>query len=281
MADDAAKLPLSNVAQRLITAAVVGPLVVIAVLVGGLVFALVVTGFAIIGALEFYVLAHDRSSQGSALVGVPTLILVVLAFYLGFPALSLVILALCAVVTFALETLRHRTDIRRSLFQVGMTLAGVLYLGFPSGFLVGLRGLPNGGLWILLILCVTWGTDSLAYVGGRLWGKTKLAPKLSPKKTVEGAVVGVIGRIVPSLILLAATDTFSAGTLVFVLLGPLVAIAGDLFESGLKRFFDVKDSHIAGLDLLPGHGGILDRTDALLLVAVFAYFAFMLLGLRQ
>jgi phosphatidate cytidylyltransferase len=281
MANEAAKHPLSNVAQRVITAAVVGPLVVIAVLIGGLAFTLVVTVFALVGLLEFYMLARDRPSQGSALVGVPTMLLVVLAFHFGQPAFSLIILALCAVVTFCLEMIRNRADVRRNFLQVGMTLAGVLYLGFPSGFLVGLRGLPNGGLWILVILCVTWGTDTFAYVGGRLWGKTKLAPKLSPKKTVEGAIVGVIGGIVPALILLAYTDTISAGTLVFVVLGPLVAIFGDLFESALKRFFNVKDSHIDGLDLLPGHGGILDRTDALLLVATFAYFAFMLLGLRQ
>jgi phosphatidate cytidylyltransferase len=135
-------------------------------------------------------------------------------------------------------------------------------------------------VWLLLVFCVTWGTDSFAYIGGRLWGKTPLAPKLSPRKTLEGAVVGVIGGIVPSLILLATANLLSAGTIFFVLVAPLVAIAGDLFESGLKRFFEVKDSHIAGFDILPGHGGILDRTDALLLVSMFAYAVFMLSGLR-
>src|SRR5262249_23942611 len=157
MADDAAKYPLSNVAQRVITAAVVGPLIVIAVLLGGLAFALVVMGFGIVGILEFYMLAHDRLAQGSSLIGVPALILIVLAFYVGQPALALLVLALAAVITFGLETLRHRADLRRSLFQVGMTVAGLLYLAFPSGFLVSLRTPPNGGLWILLILCVTWG----------------------------------------------------------------------------------------------------------------------------
>jgi phosphatidate cytidylyltransferase len=240
-----------------------------------------VTGFAIVGILEFYMLAHERTSQGSAVVGVPTLILIVLAFYFGQPSLSLVALAFGAVITFFLETIRHPSDLRRGLVQTGMTVSGILYLAFPSGFLVSLRGLPNGGLWILLILCITWGTDTFAYIGGRLWGKTKLAPKLSPKKTVEGAIAGAIGGIAAALILLAYTETISASTLVFVLLGPLVAIAGDLLESALKRYFNVKDSHIDGLDILPGHGGILDRTDALLLVAIFAYFTFMLLGLRQ
>ena len=281
MADDAANLPLSNVAQRVITAAVVGPLVVIAVLAGGLAFTLVVLGFAIIGILEFYHLAHDRPSQGSALVGVPTMTLVVLAFHFGQPALALLALALGAVVTFILEMVRHSTDVRRSLIQAGMTVLGVLYLGFPSGFLVSLRGEPNGVLWILVILCVTWGTDTFAYIGGRLWGKTKLAPKLSPKKTVEGAIVGAIGGIAGALLLLSYTHTISAASLIFVLLAPLVAIAGDLMESALKRFFGVKNSHIERLDILPGHGGILDRTDALLLVAVFAYVVLMLLVVRQ
>ncbi len=267
--------------QRIITAAVVGPIVVLAVLLGGPAFTVVVTVFALAGALEFYALAHNRPSQGSTLIGVPMVVAVILAFHFGEPLLALAALALGAVTTFALETLRHRADLRRSLFQVGMTLAGVLYLGFPAAFLVGLRGMTDGGVWILLLLCVTWGTDSFSYVGGRLWGKTKLAPRLSPKKTREGAVVGVVGGMVISLILLAATDKFSTGTVIVVFVGPFVAIIGDLAESALKRFFQVKDSHIAGLDLLPGHGGILDRTDSLLLVATFAYIVFTFVGLAK
>ncbi len=277
---DVAKIPLSNIAQRILTAVIVMPLVILAVLLGGLPFTVMVTVFAVIGVTEFYILAHNRPSQGSALVGIPTLIGVVFGFYFGEPLVWITALALGALTTFLLETLRHSGDIRRSIFQVGMTLAGVAYLGFPSGFLVSFRVLPDGALWILVILCVTWGTDTFAYVGGRLWGKTKLAPRLSPKKTLEGAVVGVFGGFVPSLILLALTDHLMPAAWVLIIFGPFVAILGDLGESALKRFFHVKDSHIAGLNILPGHGGILDRTDALLLVATFAYLVFILLGFR-
>lgn len=277
---DAAKVPLSNIAQRVITAAVVAPIVVAAVLVGGVVFTVMVAVFAIVGVTEFYILARNRPSQGSALVGIPTLIGVILGFHLGDPRVWLGALALGAAATFALEFVRHSAELRRSLFQVGMTLAGVFYLGFPSGFLIGLRALTDGVLWILLLLCVTWGTDTFAYIGGRLWGKTKLAPRLSPKKTREGAVVGVLGGIIPSLILLAVTDHLVPATLVLIIVGPFVAILGDLLESALKRFFQVKDLHIAGLDILPGHGGILDRIDSLLLVTTFAYLDFLLLGLH-
>ena len=81
-------------------------------------------------------------------------------------------LALGAVATFLLETLRHSSDMRRSLFQVGMTLAGVLYVGFPSGLLVACARCPTA-IWILLILCVTWGTDSFAYIGGQAVGQNQ------------------------------------------------------------------------------------------------------------
>ncbi|MCC6801617.1 MAG: phosphatidate cytidylyltransferase [Anaerolineae bacterium] len=277
---DVAKYPLSNIAQRVITAVVVAPIIIATVLLGGLPFMIVVTFFSVVGLTEFFILARNRPSQGRALVGIPTLIVLALAFYLNDARLGIGALALCMVVTFVLEIIRHRTEFRRSVFQVGMTLAGVLYLGLPTGCLIALRALPDGALWILLILCITWGTDTFAYIGGRLWGKTKLAPRLSPKKTREGAVVGVLGGIIPSLILLAVTQHLAAGTLVLVFAGPFVAILGDLLESGLKRFFQVKDSHIAGLDILPGHGGILDRVDSLLLVTAFAYLCFLLLGIE-
>ncbi len=277
---DVAEVPLSNLAQRLITAAVVGPIVVVAGLWGGLPFALLVTVVAVVGVIEFYVLARNRPAQGSTVTGVPILLGVILAFFFHEPLIALVALVAGAVATFALETLRHHQDVKRSLAQVGMTLLGVLYVGFPSAFLIGIRMEPDGKLWLLLILCVTWGTDSFAYVGGRLWGKTKLAPAISPKKTLEGAVVGIIGGIIPSLLLLHFADRLSMLSALLVLICPLVAILGDLVESSLKRFFQVKDSHVEGLDILPGHGGVLDRIDGLLLVIAAVWLFFLLTGLR-
>jgi phosphatidate cytidylyltransferase len=277
---DAAKSPPSNIVQRVTTGLIVAPIVLATVYFGGAAFTVLAMAMAILGIAEFYILAQNRASQGSTLVGIPTLVAFVLAFQTGDVLLLAAVLVVSAVVTFALEMVRHSTEVRRSLFQVGMTLFGVLYLGIPTAALISLRALPNGLVWLLLIFCVTWGTDSFAYIGGRLWGRTPLAPRLSPKKTVEGAAVGVAGGVIPALILLGATGLLSAGTVFFTLVGPFVAIAGDLFESGLKRFFQVKDSHIAGFDILPGHGGILDRTDALLLVSAFAYAVFMLAGLR-
>lgn len=277
---DVAEAPLSNLAQRMITAAVVGPIVVLTAIWGGLPFALLVTVVAVVGVIEFYVFARNRPSQGSTVTGVPTLLGVILAFYFREPLIGVISLLLGAVVTFGLETLRHHQDVKRSLLQVGMTLLGVIYVGFPSACLIGIRMLPDGKLWLLLILCVTWGTDSFAYVGGRLWGKTKLAPSISPKKTREGAIVGVIGGVIPSLLLLHFADRLSPLSALLVLICPFVAILGDLVESGLKRFFHVKDSHVEGLDILPGHGGVLDRIDGMLLVIATVYIFFWITGLR-
>src|SRR5690606_30642959 len=127
---NAARAPLSNLAQRLITATLVDPLVVLAVLAGGVAFTLTVTAVAVLGVIEFYSLASSRPSQGSTLTGVPMLLGVLIAFHLNLGLLAwLVVLAAGALTTFALETLRHHKDVRRSIFQVGMTLLGIVYVG--------------------------------------------------------------------------------------------------------------------------------------------------------
>jgi len=110
------------------------------------------------------------------------------------------------------------------------------------------------------------------------WGKHKLAPRLSPKKTVEGAVAGVIGGFVSTLILLIIGNQVSSITLVMIALAPLVAVVGDLLESAIKRYFKVKDSHIPGLNVIPGHGGVLDRVDSWMMVAAFCYLYLLLTG---
>lgn len=261
----------SNLTQRIVTAMVVLPFVLIAAIIGGLPFTILAGSLGCIGVAEFYLLAQNREVQGSTLIGVPTSAVVMLAFHLQQDILLIAALLVGAVLTFSLETIRHPNDLRRSLMQVVMTLAGVLYVSLATGFLIRLRAEPDGIVWLLLVFALTWGTDSFAYLGGRLWGKTKLAPQISPKKTLEGALVGIIGGIVSGLLILVVSNKLTPALFVLLAIGPFVAILGDLVESGLKRAFSVKDSHIVGLNILPGHGGVLDRVDALILVATFTY----------
>ncbi len=265
------KSTASNFNQRVMTALITLPIVLAAVFIGGWLLTILLGAVMILGLLEFYILARGTVIQGSALVGVPTAVVVLLAFHLEQPSLWIAALVAGLVVTFILETIRHPRQIRRSLLQASMTMAGVLYVGFPCAFIVAIRDLPDGLIWLMTVLMSTWGTDTLAYFGGRQFGKTKLAPVLSPKKTVEGAVIGMIGGMICALIVLAIGGKLSFLALAMVIIAAPVAVGGDLFESALKRFFHIKDSHINGLDILPGHGGVLDRIDALVVVTTVCY----------
>jgi phosphatidate cytidylyltransferase len=268
---------LSNLTVRVITALVLLPVVLVFVFLGWWTFALLALVFAVLALLEFYALGRDRATQGSVLVGLPITLSIFIAFLSRQYVLLLPLFVLAAVAAFLLETIR-RTPEPRKLYRVASTLAGIVYIGIPSAFLVAIRSLPDGVAWLLLALIVTWGTDTLAYVGGRLWGRTPLAPRISPKKTREGAAVGVLGGFLLGLIWLALAGKLTVATLILVVIAPPVAVLGDLFESRIKRFFHAGDSHLAGLNLIPGHGGVLDRIDSLIWVATLCYLYLRLSG---
>jgi phosphatidate cytidylyltransferase len=273
------KAGISNLTQRLITAAVFLPVVLGLTLVGGWGFTLLAIALGLIGVLEFYLMAHDHPTQGSAWIGVPAALLVMLAFHMQEARLWIAALFICAAAAFVLEWARHPADFARTLAQTAMTVAGVVYVAFPAGFLIGLRSAPDGLLWIILILCLTWGTDTFAYIGGHLWGRHALAPAISPKKTVEGALIGWVGGSVVGLLILALGQKLALGLALMVIIAPWAAVIGDLIESSMKRLFHVKDSHVPGLDIFPGHGGVLDRVDGLILVAVLIYLALIVIDL--
>ncbi|MFO7323739.1 MAG: phosphatidate cytidylyltransferase [Chloroflexota bacterium] len=265
------RFEISNLTQRLLTGMVALPLVLVATYAGGWWFTALALLLASIGVMEFCMLGRARGVEGSALVGVPVAVAIVIAAHTHQPLMAVIALLLGGPAVFALQMLRDRHEPRVNLIKMLTTLAAVLYVGVPAALLVAIRDLPDGLIWLLTIFCLTWGTDTFAFIGGRLWGKRKLAPHISPKKTVEGAIVGVIGGIVPATLVLVAADKFTTSAMIPLALGPLLAILGDLVESGLKRLFQVKDSHLTGFDILPGHGGVLDRVDGLILVTVFAY----------
>jgi phosphatidate cytidylyltransferase len=168
-------------------------------------------------------------------------------------------------------------DIEKAPSSMTATLYSVLYLGFTLSFCVSLRAMENGLLWIVLGLSVVWLGDTGAYMGGRAFGKHKLHPRISPGKTWEGSVAGILTSIAAGF---AAREVFRRtglwagplpGTLdvvvVSVWAGALGQI-GDLAESLLKRAVSVKDSGT----MFPGHGGMLDRIDALLFALPGVYF---------
>jgi phosphatidate cytidylyltransferase len=262
----------SNLTVRLITALILGPLVLFLVWVGGWGFVALVVVLALLSLLEFYQLGHGRDIPGNVIVGLPALVALLLLFGLNQFVWLPVVFLIAGAAAYLLETLRGTTPVSRQWGIAAVTLGGLAYAGFPSAFLAAIRVMPDALTWLLFIICVTWGTDTLAYFGGRFWGNRPLAPRISPKKTVEGAIVGLVFGFLAGVVVLALGGKLSAGTVILALLAPPLAVIGDLFESLLKRFFHVKDSHLARLNVIPGHGGVLDRTDSLIWVVTLCYF---------
>lgn len=154
--------------------------------------------------------------------------------------------------------------------RLGWLCMGLFYVPLLLGHLVLLRSLASGQAWIFMTLLVVMGCDTFAYFVGSNFGKHKLYPAVSPNKSIEGAVGGLVGSV---LAVLLAGSTFlpQIGVVDGVLIGLLLGVIGqlgDLFESLLKRACGVKDSG----NMIPGHGGILDRLDSLLFAFPLVYY---------
>jgi phosphatidate cytidylyltransferase len=185
--------------------------------------------------------------------------------------ISLVVLAS---MTFHLVAYERGRDKAATDFAV--TLSAIFYLGWLGSYLISIRDLPEGFWWLLLVLPCVWLADSGAYFIGRAFGRHKLSPRLSPKKTWEGylggVLVGTLGAVgLVSLWRIWAGPDFSISPLQGALLGFLlstITTLGDLGESMIKRQSGLKDSS----NLLPGHGGVFDRIDSWLWAAVIGYY---------
>ena len=153
---------------------------------------------------------------------------------------------------------------------------GIIILSSACLFVIELKELSNGPLWILLFMVCVWAADVGAYFVGKRFGKTKLAPKVSPGKTVEGLLGGVALAMLLCVPVIFYYFSSEQALLLLLTVGitVLVSVLGDLFESKMKRFAELKDSS----QILPGHGGVLDRIDSLLSGAPFFMLGLLCLG---
>lgn len=164
-------------------------------------------------------------------------------------------------------------ELKHTLGLCGSTLLGAAYVGGLMAYIIALKAegpREHGRDLVLLLAATMWAGDSLALAGGMLFGKHKLAPRISPKKTWEGAVAGWLGSVLAALIAMISWMQWLSlhHALILATVLAIVGQAGDLFESALKRGADVKDSS----SLLPGHGGMLDRIDSLLFAAPVLFY---------
>ena len=160
--------------------------------------------------------------------------------------------------------------------QVMAAFFGVVYVAVMLSFIYLTRSLPDGKFLVWLIFLCSWGCDTCAYCAGMLIGKHKMAPVLSPKKSIEGAVGGVAGAALLGVIYAAATQGKMAEYALICAVGALISMVGDLAASAIKRNQNIKDYG----KLIPGHGGILDRFDSVIITApVIYYLAKLILGI--
>jgi phosphatidate cytidylyltransferase len=250
---------------RLITAAIGIPLLVAAIWVGEELLAAVVAVAVFIAVIE--VAAARRSARsvyglGSSLLAslLPAAALAGYDWLLG--AIVLAILAPSTAFTLS-------PDPRRAVDAWLWSITTALYVGVLASHFVLLREAPDGRDWLLFTVLTVWITDTGAYFVGRTLGRHRLAPAISPGKTIEGALGSAIAGFA-AVFALDAIFGLGLDTQHRVILGlllPAVTLFGDLAESALKRSLDIKDSGA----LVPGHGGVLDRLDSLLFAAPVVY----------
>ena len=268
-------------ASRLASAFVGIPIVVAAVWAGAPWLPLLAALLASLGAVEFYRMAELRGARPAVILGVAwALAFVVSGHSYEFVAYQTTLVALGGS---ALALLWHM--VRRlvpspasgdeagtlgdSLADWGNTAAGALYTGWTLSLFLRLRAGEDGLEWVLLAVLATFATDTGAFLTGRAIGRRRIAPRISPGKTWEGAIGGWVAGVA-AVVGLAALLDLPASPAEAVVLGALVGVAaqaGDLMESMLKRAAGVKDSGT----LIPGHGGVLDRLDSVVFVIVVVY----------
>jgi phosphatidate cytidylyltransferase len=240
---------------------------IVVVIIGGVAFALVMAVIAVLGLYELYSLtAAQRPLRWAGYAGTILVVMLAWGYDPGERGILLGLGVSLGLVAIAGLILPRRDDITA---RVAVTLLGVVYLGVPLAILVLTRELPDGAAAVVNVLVGVWVFDTASFAGGRLWGKTPIAPRTSPKKTVEGAVVGLAAGTLAVWIAGLYMDWITGWeSLILGLAICPAAYLGDLFESMLKRDAGAKDSG----RLLLAHGGVLDRFDALLFGAVAGYF---------
>lgn len=231
------------------------------------------------GLFEFYSLTKKLELKADAAVGYIGAVILFLTFLVDAPAkapdLLLLALALFIIGVLISQAFRFQVDFSKMLTGIGVTILGVLYVAFLGGFLVstriGFEGHPYLSTHLLgYFFLVLMGSDTGAYFTGRALGKHKLAPKISPGKTWEGLIGGIVAAAAFAAL---ATYWFFPElpyqySIPIGIVMAVVGVLGDLAESAMKRGANAKDA----ASVLPGHGGFLDRLDSLLLNAPILYY---------
>lgn len=269
---------MTTLAKRTATLIILVPAFAYFIAIGGWAYSIFITLILCVAGWEYWRLFRIGGHRPSLVVLIPGIAtLAICRHFLGFThsdlILSVVVMAALAVSVFGYEGGREH-----AATDFAITAAGVLYLGWLGGYFISLRSVENGQWWVLVALPAVWVADLGAFFAGRWFGRHRFAPRVSPKKTWEGYFGGIVtGALLTAFFawlwhLRAPGVQPLHGLVMGAVLGATTPL-GDLAESMLKRQFGVKDSS----NLLPGHGGVLDRIDSWLWAMTIGYYIIIFL----
>lgn len=263
--------------QRLISGIILVIIAVAALYCGGMVTLGVTAAISFIGVWELLrVIKMEKQVLGiTAYIGCAAYYGLLLASKLGnfdysgyvMPILAAELILMFAVYVFTFPKYR--------INEVAISYLSVIYVAVMLSYIYLIRELPSGGWLVVLVFLSAWGNDTLAYCTGMLIGKHKMSPVLSPKKTIEGGIGGVVGAGILGFVYgliaqkyLSVSDYLDIWFAIICAVGGFISIIGDLGASAIKRNYEVKDYSA----LIPGHGGILDRFDSIIITAPIIYY---------
>ncbi len=268
-----------SVGLRTITSVVAIPIVLVIVWLGGWWAFAAVTLLAVLGINELHTMMLHEGYHPLILISLAMSVLFLVAAMIPQQRLALLEFGLGSALLITFPLLFFRKKLEGAMVDWSLTLAIPIYLGWPLSLFPLLRGfqlgISPGFWWVVTLLIGVWGFDTGAFFAGHFFGRHKLAPRISPSKTWEGVIGGLVLSIAAALIF--SIKPLGVPWYLAVLLGALIALAatlGDLAESLIKRQTHVKDSG----QFMPGHGGILDRVDSLIFAVIVVYFFAQFVG---
>ena len=266
--------------KRVISGLIGFPIVALVLIFGNQI--IIDVAFAVIAAMSFHEYSHafKVSNKANPLTWLGYLACVTIAFIHAFPKEYLILIIgatapIAILLSFAQILI---TKMKTTIMDAAVTLFGICYIVIFLMFMPIIRSNENGVFLIWYAIFASWGTDIFAYVFGKLIGKHKFS-KFSPNKTIEGCIGGTIGAVALILIYTIVLNNVCGMNINYLLIGAIGLILsilsqmGDFAASSIKRFTGIKDYS----NLIPGHGGMLDRIDSIIFIAPFAYFLLVLI----
>lgn len=262
-----------------ITSGLLGfPLVVLILLIGNKVIVDIALSIIALIAMNEYFNAISKVAKPVKWLGYLSCFSIAIIHIVPEESLNMVVTLAVPTILIILFAQVIATEMRTSFKDIAYTFIGIFYVVFFIMFVAFIDGMPNGKILIWYAIFAAWGTDIFAYVIGKHFGKHKFS-KVSPKKSIEGCIGGTIGALIMMLIYTYVANTFWGMNYSYLFIAgigiilSLIGQIGDFAASSIKRFVDIKDYS----NLIPGHGGMLDRIDSLIFLAPYAYALFTLL----